>query len=615
VFRYLALIWDNAADSQREAATSFSRRIRSIPRWHCALDRIGLQVFATDGHAGANRAAPIEGDRGVVLGRLFSRQATPSRPTAEHGTTELDERQVILTAGDSLVERHWGRWVAFFPGPIGTASVLRDPSGALPCYYLRRQGVWIVFSWLEDVLEALPDQPLPQVDWSALAAFLQNGESSGSATTLAGVSRVLPGERVVLGHEQPRSELVWDPVRVASRPFDLDPGTTGRMLRETVRACTSAWASGHERILLRLSGGIDSSILATCLADDSIAARVTCINYHSRGADGDERSYARAVAARCRLELIERERNSAFDLARVLTMARTPNPVLYVGRIASQTDAEIASIHGASALFTGAGGDTVFFEYGNSWPAADYLRHRGLDRGFWRVAMDSALLGGQSVWVAIAQAIKDRFRRDLPAPEAISHPSLIRLPVDASRPPRLDERFVHRALLSGPGLPIGKLTQVRHLVHPIGFYDPLTLDQAPEVVHPLLSQPVIELCLRIPTYELTRGGRGRALARQSFAHALPAEVTHRRAKGGMEEFSTAVLMNNRALARSLLLDGQLGRRGFIDVARVERALADRPEGFHVHVGEIHRLIAIEAWLSHWTGQDMPAARRPRTADL
>lgn len=615
MFRYLALIWDDAAESHRDAAARMSGRIRSTPRWRCALDRIGLHVFATDSHAGANRVTVIEENRGVVLGQIFSRSGDPVRRIAEPGTKDLDGRQVILTAGDSLVARHWGRWVAFLPGPGGTSSVLRDPSGSLPCYYLQRQGVWIVFSWLEDVLQFLNEVEPPKVDWPALAAFLQNGESSGSATTLEGVSRVLPGERVSLGPGQTRSELVWDPVLMASEPEDLDPDTVSQVLRDTVRACTSAWASCHDRILLRLSGGIDSSILAACLAQDGIADRVTCVNYHSRGADGDERSYARAVAARCRLQLVERERNGAFDLARVLAMARTPNPVLYVGRIASQTDAEIASSLKATALFTGAGGDTVFFEYGNSWPAADYLRQRGFDRGFWRVSMDSALLGGQSVWSTIAQAIKDRFRHGLPAPAVSGYPSLVRLPGDSSQPLHLDDRFVHRALLSGHSLPVGKLTQVRHLVHPIGYYDPLVGDAAPEIVHPLLSQPVIELCLRIPTYELTRGGRGRALARRSFAHTLPAEVTNRRAKGGMEEFSTTVLMNNRALARSLLLDGQLGRRGLVDLGRVERALADRPVGFHAHVGEIHRLVAIEAWLARWTAHETPAARQARAFDL
>ncbi|MBE0550263.1 MAG: M20/M25/M40 family metallo-hydrolase [Rubrivivax sp.] len=112
-------------------------------------------------------------------------------------------------------------------------------------------------------------------------------------------------------------------------------------------------------------------------------ARVTCINYHSPGIDSDERSYARLAAARAQRELIERERIAGFRLESILHAAPTPTPGNHVGRMGSaQMDAEVAAAHGASALFTGGGGDQLFFEFRQCWPAADYLCLRGLDRGF-----------------------------------------------------------------------------------------------------------------------------------------------------------------------------------------------------------------------------------------
>lgn len=94
-------------------------------------------------------------------------------------------------------------------------------------------------------------------------------------------------------------------------------------------------------------------------------------------------------------------------------------------------------------------------------------------------------------------------------------------------------------------------------MHPVGYYDPFERAAAPEGVRPQFSQPLVELCLRLPTYLLTRGGRGRALARRAFASELPPEISNRRSKGGTEEFLKAVLDGNRDYVRGLLLDAGL----------------------------------------------------------
>jgi asparagine synthase (glutamine-hydrolysing) len=136
-------------------------------------------------------------------------------------------------------------------------------------------------------------------------------------------------------------------------------------------------------------------------------------------------------------------------------------------------------------------------------------------------------------------------------------------------------------------------------MYPINYYDPFEREAAPEMVNPLLSQPLVELCLRLPSYVLTRGGRGRALARQAFAADLPPEIATRRSKGGMEEHIRAVLLDNLEFARGLLLEGELMRRGFIDRARVEALLCGPPATLASRAGEVHVCLGIEAWLRHW----------------
>ena len=138
------------------------------------------------------------------------------------------------------------------------------------------------------------------------------------------------------------------------------------------------------------------------------------------------------------------------------------------------------------------------------------------------------------------------------------------------------------------------------LMHPLGYYDPFEQAAAPELVHPLFSQPLVELSLRLPTYVLTQGGHGRALARRAFASDLPPQIASRRSKGGMEEHIKAVLHANIDFVRGMLLDGELSRRGILVRAKVEELLSGRPTALPGPVSQIHGLVAVEAWLSRWT---------------
>jgi asparagine synthase (glutamine-hydrolysing) len=601
MFRYIGLAWDEAIASRSATAQQLSLGLQAQAGWLSALLRPGLHVFTAGARQGVNGVYPLPADQGAVVGKLFRRRDL-DRPVSMDLTLTTDEgTRILRSGGRALVDEHWGRYVAFLHAGPGGARVLRDPSGALPCYRLQHEGVWIVFSWLEDVLATMPCVPAPTVNWECLAAHVLLMELGGHETALDGVRQVLPGEAVPLGQAEERPTLLWNGVDIARAAAHIEPAPAADSLRQTVRGCAQSWAACHDRILLRLSGGVDSSILLSCLASGSTPALVTCVNYHSPGADSDERQYARLAATRARRTLIERERDTAFRLKRVLDVARTPTPSTYVGRMGTaRMDAELAATHGAAAMFTGGGGDQLFFELRTWWPAADYLRSRGLDGGFVAAAMDAARLGRVSVWKTLRLALTDCIRPTDPWQDAGKHLTLARR--DALPQPGQFERFTHPALRSVKDLPIGKLTQTHQLMYPIDYYDPYELEAAPELLNPLLSQPLIELCLKLPTYVLTHGGRGRALARQAFAADMPVEIATRRSKGGMEEHARAVLLRNLDFVRSLLLDGQLVGRGILDRAKVEVALSSRPSAQAGHVSEIHTYVGIEAWLGRWSAQ-------------
>jgi asparagine synthase (glutamine-hydrolysing) len=599
MFRYIALSWDASVSTAAACAHTLAQALAASPGWQQELQHPRLLVFSSGAIRGVNQAYPLRDGRGVVLGRLFDRndpQASTDR--IAHSIAESDRNPPDLAL--ELLKRRWGRYIMFFESGHDDIQVLRDPGGTLPCYGLRHDGVTIVFAWLEDVIQLLPQIPLPEVDTDALAASLAFGELTGRRTALKGVTQVLAGERLSLQRmEEPVGPLAWDASLIAGQPVEPGDAEAAAVLRETVNTCVQAWARCYGGILLRLSGGLDSSILASCLAPGRTPATVTCLNYHSAGHDSDEREFARLAAARSQLDLIESERQGDFPLERILAVARTPLPQHYVGRLTSRSDAETARLLGATALFTGAGGDQLFFEIPQWWPAADYLRLRGMDRGLPAAVLDAARLGRVSVWRTLRLAALDLLRGKPPVPE--HHRSRTLITDAVRRQAHHPGGFLHPAFLARTSLPIGKLAQVQQLAYQPAYYDPLAREQAPELVNPLLSQPLVELCLRLPTFVLTRGGTGRALARAAFRGEIPDAIVHRRSKGGMGRHFDAVLAANIDFARQVLLDGELVRLGLLDRAALERALSGREAGGPTPAGEVHIVLGVEAWLRRFRG--------------
>jgi len=569
MFRFIALAWDSSQTAASSAAAHLGQAWQERADWTPALVRPGLQVFTFGEKSGVNQASPLQGDQGIVLGKMFHRRDRDSVPERNVTITCKEAAGILSSCGRDLVNNFWGRYVAFLPTLSGTTCVLRDPSGTLPCYLIRHEGVSIVFSWLEDVLQMLGQHAPRQVNWDALTAQLLRGALIGHETGLQGVIQVLPGELFDL-HSETKA-LLWNATDFARSTARHDANEAAQLLRQSVQACTEAWASCYDTLLLRLSGGVDSSILLSCLAPGRTKADVISVNYHSEGSDSDERHYARLAAARVGRDLLERERDVGFRIDRILQIARMPDPVPYVGWMNAGTDARLAAAHGAPAMFTGAGGDSLFFEFPRWWPAADYLCKEGLNAGFAAAAMDAARLGKLSIWRTIALALKQRTGPSLQERNLMGHDALLALDISVGN----DEtnRFVHPAARDAGDLPIGKYMQTMALIYPLGYYDPFERASAPELVNPLLSQPLVELCLQLPTYLLTQGG--------------------------MEEHVKAVLLSNIDFAREVLLDGQLAARGLLDRKRLAELLSGRPTALAGPISQIHSLVAVEAWLSRW----------------
>lgn len=124
-------------------------------------------------------------------------------------------------------------------------------------------------------------------------------------------------------------------------------------------ASVRAWASIDTSILLELSGGLDSSIVAACLCD--CEADITCYNLVTPVPGVDERHYASLMASQLAVPLhtehLELD-GARFDFD-VAASVFTPGVGLLQFAI-DQIMERAANRHGTAAYYSGGGGDSVF---------------------------------------------------------------------------------------------------------------------------------------------------------------------------------------------------------------------------------------------------------------
>lgn len=596
---YVLLFWSSERPEAVARAAMLRDDLLRSADWRLRAEADGLAVYS------AGPGLPVEplvSASGVLLGRIHRR---PDRPL-------FSTRRLIEEIGDDpraaaqrLVDEVWGGYLAAFAGGSGPPAILPDPSGAFQPLAWDAQGVWIVASDLAG-LPANLQPPRAALQWDRIAEWLASPLAVTWRVGLQGVEALIAGALTYL--ETPlRSEPLWSPERFARNTpvrWDIALG----QVRAAVDHCTDALATPHHRLIAEVSGGLDSAIVASALAGSGRAGAVSqWLSYYAPQREGDERPYARAVAARLGVSLTEAPRVSqSIEVEHLAATARAARPA--IGRLDPWRDADTAGRlrdAGATALLSGQGGDAVFFQVPTPAILADAWRAGRPRAELSDLALDLASWTRSSVWSTLRAAWGHH--RGLPTPPP-------RAPLEG-RWGEVAPPAPHPWIAAAASLPPGKRLQVVGLANAQSYRLATARSEAAEVVFPLLAQPVVELALGIPTYQLTKGGQGRAIARAAFADRLPAQVAARRSKGAMTAFYGRLLADSLDQVRPYLLDGCLCDSGLVSRAALDQALTRPQLLWGAPVSAILQATVVEAWIRYWQTRvaDALHARRPQAA--
>lgn len=598
MFQYIALLWDTADRVAYDSAQRISRAVRAMsPAWQTLTDLPDMRVLCAGIGRGSNQAYVLEDGQGIILGSLFS-AAVPFRAITEFDVHE--SRRIRNSKGRLLTSSYWGRYVAFLREPeSGTKRVIRSPTGELDCLWTVISGVRVFFSSTSD--RAVLSLTNATVNWDYIATDVANSIFEARETGLTEVKQTIHGECVSLERGRSSTSFYWHPNQLTALDPIEDVAVAAQTLRSTAKECIHAWASQYRSILHMLSGGLDSSIVLGCLRDAPSRPRLTCVNYHNiKDPSTDERYYARLSAERAHCAFVEKVMVNDFDISVVRDTPKGPIPSENIHALMlANTTADIARQSEAEATFSGRGGDQLFYQNGARFAYADYVQKNGFTRTAFRMAMDAASVEGGTVWSVL-------LRESKLAPKELAfqgmqpryHPLINPLALERARECEL---FLHPWMDDSDGMSPGKWWHTWVLSSAVNdnLYDPWATADDPENLAVLVSQPLVELSLRMPSYILAADGKDRAIARRAFESDVPAEILTRSAKGLTYDSAKVILVRNADFIRELLLDGALVKEGVLDRQKLEASLSGEELKECGEATAILSYVGSEAWIQSW----------------
>lgn len=532
------------------------------------------------------------GVRGVVIGPLFEGGSPTVCTSSKCGSlTSVAGAQLAAR----LIRHYWGAYFAVLVDPAdGSLAGLSDPSGLMPVYRAETKSHVVLTS--DPQLFAAAGMAAPAVSWSDLRTHLVRPDLRRADTCLAGVREVPCGVLVPLAGGEDDAVRLWCPDDFMPRGSAPDVKDAAVALRACAIKTVGAWAGLAGPVAVAASGGVDSSLICAALAEGGHA--FDCLTLATTDPSCDERAYVHALAGALGVRSVA----ATYDTARVepwrpasLGLARPARKTFMQAFDAALDDGRRSL--GATAVFDGNGGDSLFCFVHSATPVLDCLAFAGPKQAL-GVFLDMCGVTGCDIFT-MAGAVGRRAQRAWRGQTQYVWPPDLRLladssPTDLALDPLMPWVGAQVGSQHGKREHLGLLMKAQNNLNRLG-------GTAVPRFSPLLSQPMVELCLSLPTWLWSQGGINRAPARAAFADILPLSIQRRRSKSGPDSFIRALFAAYREPIRELLLDGRLVGHGIADRNAVETALATDVLSGDDIVYRLLDLLEAETWARSWGG--------------
>jgi asparagine synthase (glutamine-hydrolysing) len=451
-----------------------------------------------------------------------------------------------------------------------------------------------------------------EIDLESVYNYMNFACIPAPGTIFRDIRRFEPGTR--LQWKQGRAS--WDRYYVPEYPEDLrgTDDVLAQDLRERMIASVHAYRPDEaEQWGCFLSGGTDSSSIATILSRQGRPGKVRSFSIGFAEQGYDELGYAEEAARACGAEptFARVSREQAQSLVGRLVEAYD-QPFGNASAIPTMACVDLARERGIDCMVAGDGGDEIFG--GNQRYAKDQVMEAWyvMPGPVKRLALGFGHLAGRAN-VNVLNRVENFFERSsLPNPDrfysddsfASDHYDQLLRPEfrrEVERDTSL--RFMRSVYsLGSSGSPLHRIMRL-DLLMAIAQNDLRKVDGAARSVGiavrwPYLDPTLVAFANRLPQRYKVRGLEKRTLFKKAMKGILPEAILRKKKQGfGLP---TSVWLRSdsqfQSTVRDTLFDQRARSRGWWEPAHVERLLAEHVRGSWDHADDIWRLFMLELWL-------------------
>ncbi len=464
----------------------------------------------------------------------------------------------------------------------GCLLLYRDRLGKKPLY-IHDDGKRLRFG--SEIKSLIPMGLRPELDWTALDAYLTFNFVPPPLTLFRGVRHLLPGHMLRIDASGVSERAYW---RIESEPEERSESEWQDQILDTLRDSVRIRLRSDVPLGAFLSGGIDSSLIVKLMSELRPKDIPTfCIGLDD--ASNEDWRYAQKAAQYCgtnhHCEIVQPDIAASWPLS--VYFNDQPHgdvsflPTYWVSRMARR--------HVKVAL-TGDGADELFGGYGvhlrlMAECQALFSNRPAFERACYQAINIFSEQERQSLYC-------DQTRRLIGGADAF-----------ALAEPHFAQ-FRHQDPLNQMlGLDVGLLLPGNNLVKP----DKMAMAVGLETRSPFLDYRLVELAFRIPGHLKIRSGESKSILKTTAARVLPRDIIYR----PKQTFTLPVAEWFRGpllpLLNETLLSSRSVSRGLFEPRTIRALLEEHSSGRRNLSRQIRTLLALEFWQRIFIDQSLDHA--------
>lgn len=532
---------------------------------------------------------PLADGSGIFMGKMFDRQKNmPAFFSASDSQAVVNDPAMVL-------KNWWGRYSgALYNKHNKQCTLIRDPQGLSSLFYIiTSQNVLFSteISMLYDLLEEKPS-----INLTYFAEYVVGENYASTLTPFHGIKELLPGTGLMYNNGTCSIKTLWDLSACKGSYITHEKDFEDELLA-TLKSSIRAWVGESSGVCLELSGGLDSSAVMILLRDILTEDQtIIGVNYFdSKTPSSNEIEHAKSVTNICNapLHYLDWQDSSLLDPLPDSWRPDKPSTFLLFYKTGQQLS-DLAARNNCSEIMNGQGGDHVFLAPQPIESLADYWLDRGF-KGITHPMKELSSANRMPWWELISPMMKN-----------ISHYYGVRKKTSPTQTTFFDPTFnythkKHEFYLkkSLNNFYPAKINQVESLFHAAAYADRNQRIFGQTITHPLLSQPIIELALKIPTYQSFNNGYDRIFFRKAVSTLKNPTALWRTTKGETTGSMTKSFVHHADPVHDILLNGRLAKEGFINKEWLNEQMIKIRHGSIDNLWPIMRLLTSQLWLNQW----------------